>query len=45
MLQHLLPQATAYVAMMDERPHIRSMMADRAAATTAFRALDVSYEG
>jgi glutathione S-transferase len=34
-----------FTRLMDERPHFQSMMAERAAATAAFRALDVHYEG
>ena len=45
MLERLLPQAAAYVSLMDARPHIRTMMADRATAIAAFNALDVKYEG
>lgn len=45
MLERLLPQAAAYVTLMDARPHIRTMMADRSAAIAAFTALDVAYEG
>jgi len=45
MLDQLLPQAAAYVTLLDARPHIRTVMADRAAAITAFTALGVKYEG
>ena len=31
--------------MMDERPHIKSMMAQRADATAVFYALGVPYDG
>jgi glutathione S-transferase len=38
-------KAPAFMLLMDKRPHFQSMMAERAAATAAFRALDVHYEG
>ena len=45
MLERILPQAAAYLTMMEARPHIRSVMADRASAILAFNALDVKYDG
>lgn len=45
LLARLVPEAAAYMARMDERPHIRTMMADRAAATAAFIELNVPYDG
>ncbi|MFA6114086.1 MAG: glutathione S-transferase [Sphingomonas sp.] len=45
MIERHLPMAVDYMALMDERPHIRTMMADRAAAMTAFLAQNVPYDG
>lgn len=45
MLGRHIPEAAAYMSRMDERPHIRTMMAQRAAATTAFVDLNVPYDG
>ncbi|MEG3146213.1 glutathione S-transferase C-terminal domain-containing protein [Sphingomonas sp. RT2P30] len=45
MLARHLPMAVDYMAFMDERPHIRTMMAERAAAMTAFVAQNVPYDG
>ncbi|MEO8374924.1 MAG: glutathione S-transferase [Sphingomonas bacterium] len=45
MIERYIPEAVAYMARMDERPHIRTVMADRAAATTAFIDLNVPYDG
>jgi glutathione S-transferase len=45
LLERFLPRAAAYVTLMDARPHIRTVMADRATAIAAFNALDVKYEG
>ena len=45
LLDRHIPRCDAYMHMMDGRPHIRSMMAERAAAMTAFRALGVPYDG
>lgn len=45
MLEHYVPEAAAYMARMNERPHIQTMMAQRTAATTAFIELNVPYDG
>ena len=45
MLLRSVPQARTFMAMMNERPHVRTMMADRAAATTVFTDLNVAYDG
>jgi len=45
MLARHVPGAAAYMGRMDERPHVQTMMAERAHATTAFTGLDVAYEG
>jgi len=45
MLERHLAAAAPYMLRMEERPHVQTMMRDRAAATAAFRALDVKYEG
>lgn len=45
MLERYIPEAAAYMARMEKRPHIRTMMADRAVATTAFVDLNVPYDG
>jgi glutathione S-transferase len=40
-----VPAAAAYMQFMDERPHVRTMMAEREAAMAAFVALNVPYDG
>lgn len=45
MLARLVPKVAAYMPLMESRPHVRSMMADREAALAAFLALDVKYDG
>ncbi|MEO8177165.1 MAG: glutathione S-transferase [Sphingomicrobium sp.] len=45
LLLKLVPKATAYMAMMDDRPHFRRMMGEREASLTACAALGVPYEG
>jgi glutathione S-transferase len=45
MLQQVIPNAAEYMAFMDTRPHIQTMMADRDAALTAFNNLQVKYDG
>jgi len=45
MVEQVLPQVSAYRQLMETRPHIRSMLADREKALAAFRALKVKYEG
>jgi len=44
-LERHMPEAVAYMARMDDRPHIRTMMAQRALATAAFIDLNVPYDG
>lgn len=45
MIDRHLSGAARYMAMMDERTHIRTMMAQRADAMTAFIATNVPYDG
>ncbi len=45
LLQRSVAQASTFMAMMNERPHVRTMMAGRAAATRAFTDLNVAYDG
>ena len=45
LLEHLVPDAAAYMARLSERPSVKKMMAERAAATAAFIDLNISYEG
>jgi glutathione S-transferase len=45
MLERFLPDITTYMQLMDSRPHIQSMMADRDAAMAAFVQLNVKYDG
>ncbi len=45
MVARYIPDAPAYMRQLDARPCFQAMMAERAAATTVFRALDVHYEG
>ena len=45
MLERHVPKAAAYMSRMDDRPHIRTMMAQRRAAMTAFIDLNVPYDG
>lgn len=45
MLEEFLPDVAAYMALMDLRPHIQTIMADRQAALASFLALDVKYDG
>lgn len=40
-----LPDAAAYMRLMDERPHVRTVMAGREEALAAFVALNVPYDG
>lgn len=40
-----LPEAAAYMRLMDERPHVRTVMAEREAAMATFVALNVPYDG
>ncbi|MDR3528495.1 MAG: glutathione S-transferase [Rhizomicrobium sp.] len=45
MVERHVPDAGAYMQLMETRPHMRSVLADRAKALAAFRALNVRYEG
>jgi glutathione S-transferase len=45
MLERIVPKSTAYMRLMDSRPHSLSTMADRDAALAAFVALNVKYDG
>jgi glutathione S-transferase len=45
LLSRYVPQADPFMRMMARRPHIQTMMAERAAALDAFVALNVHYEG
>jgi hypothetical protein len=45
LLARLVPQAGNFMTLMDRRPHVRTMMAERVAATKAFADLDVAYDG
>ena len=44
-LERFLPDVTTYMQLMDSRPHVRTMMADRDAAMAAFIKLNVKYDG
>ena len=45
MLEQFIPEAAAYMQLMESRPHVQSLLVDRAAALAAFTALDVEYDG
>ncbi len=45
MLERFIPKSTAYMRLMDARPHSMSTMVDRDAALAAFVALNVKYDG
>ena len=45
MLDKHFPQLPAYLQLMDSRPHIQRMLAEREAALAAFVATNVKYEG
>ncbi|MDL2338537.1 MAG: glutathione S-transferase C-terminal domain-containing protein, partial [Pseudomonadota bacterium] len=45
MLDRYFPRMSAYVQLMDSRPSIQKMMAERDAALSAFIALNVRYDG
>ncbi|MEP7299129.1 MAG: glutathione S-transferase [Burkholderiales bacterium] len=45
MLERFVPKSTAYMRLMDARPHSLSTMVDRDAALAAFVALNVKYDG
>ncbi len=44
-LDRYFPGLTGYTHLMESRPHLRRVMAEREAALAAFRALDVKYDG
>jgi glutathione S-transferase len=45
MLDQFFPELARYIQLMDSRPHIRKVMADREAAMAAFVHLNVKYDG
>jgi len=45
MLDMHFPQLPAYMHLMDARPHIQRMLAERETALTAFVATNVKYDG
>jgi len=45
LLHGYFPEMSAYVRLMDARPHVQQTMAEREAALAAFSALNVEYEG
>jgi glutathione S-transferase len=45
LLERCVPKSTAYMRLMDARPHCLSTMVDRDAALAAFVALNVKYDG
>lgn len=45
MLDKHFPQLPAYLQLMDSRPHIQRMLAEREAALAAFVATNVKYDG
>jgi glutathione S-transferase len=45
LLARHVPEAAAYMALMDSRPHVQTVMADRVSALAAFVATGVHYEG
>ncbi|MEO6340088.1 MAG: glutathione S-transferase [Caulobacteraceae bacterium] len=45
MLARHVPNAAAYVQLMDSRPHVQTVMADRASAMHAFIKTGVKYNG
>jgi glutathione S-transferase len=45
MLDEHFPQLPGYLQLMDARPHIRRMLAEREAALAAFVATNVKYDG
>ena len=44
-LDRSFPRLDEYTRLMDSRPHVKKVMAEREAALTAFLKLDVKYEG
>ncbi len=45
LIDRLLPDAADYMRLMDDRPHVRTVMAEREAAMATFVALNVPYDG
>ena len=45
LLEQHLPAAAAFMELMDSRPHVQRVMADRVEAQAAFVALEVQYDG
>jgi len=45
MLEQYIPEVEAYMQLMESRPHVQSLIVDRAAAVAAFTALNVKYDG
>jgi glutathione S-transferase len=45
LLDHSFPCLDEYTRLMDSRPHVKKVMAEREAALAAFLTLDVKYEG
>ena len=45
LLERWLPGVSSYMARLESRPHVGTVIRDRAAALAAFRALNVKYDG
>jgi glutathione S-transferase len=45
MIEQFMPEVAEYLLLMESRPHVQTLMVDRAAAVVAFTALDVEYDG
>lgn len=45
LLDRHIPKAAAFMHLMNERPHVQSIMADRVTAMDAFLATGVKYDG
>jgi glutathione S-transferase len=45
MLEQFIPAVAAYMQLMESRPHVQTLIVDRAAAVAAFNALNVKYDG
>ena len=45
LLERFLPGVGTYMELMESRPHVRAILADRADAMRAFLALNVKYDG
>ncbi|MEO8304391.1 MAG: glutathione S-transferase [Betaproteobacteria bacterium] len=44
-LDRFFPALAAYIQLMESRPHLKKVLAERETALAAFRELDVSYDG